>query len=396
MNMQTKSRSQAMHPFLKSAAQKLRFGRNFTIIVTLTALFMICGVMMGAARFSTQLTVRDSAAVPVQTASRAEARAMANDKSSGGDKVFFTSYSELADEQSETISYDSIKTLLLDKGYALAPEDKLEFSQSEEGREVFVDITRAFPVRLTASGVTKEIMTTASTVSALLDEAGLSYDEDDILNPAPSASLTADSAVTLQTVSYKEVTTEEAIPFTTESTPSPTLKKGEEKVAVQGEEGLMATRTMVKYMDGNNVSSEVLAQTVTKEPVAQKIYTGVATVNVNPNTAAHVDLDNSGNPVSYSKVISGKSAAYSARAGAKTASGRPAVVGHVAVDPKVIPYGTKLYIKSSDSSDVYGYAIAADTGAALLDGRIIVDLFFGSYDESCDWGIHQVDIFVLD
>ena len=50
---------------------------------------------------------------------------------------------------------------------------------------------------------------------------------------------------------------------------------------------------------------------------------------------------------------------------------------------------------STDGKHVYGYAIAADTGAALMDGRIMVDLFVDSYQSACNWGIHQVNIYVL-
>ena len=106
-------------------------------------------------------------------------------------------------------------------------------------------------------------------------------------------------------------------------------------------------------------------------------------------------LDENGNPVNYTKKIVGKGTAYSARSGAKTASGRYAIPGHVAVNPNVIPYGSKLYIKSVDGSFIYGYAIAADTGIALMDGRVTVDLFFDTYLESCLFGAKTMEIYVI-
>ena len=68
----------------------------------------------------------------------------------------------------------------------------------------------------------------------------------------------------------------------------------------------------------------------------------------------------------------------------------------VAVNPKVIPYGTRLYITSPDNRYVYGYAIAADTGTALTQGIVDVDLFFDSYQGSCQWGKKMVNIYILD
>ena len=109
----------------------------------------------------------------------------------------------------------------------------------------------------------------------------------------------------------------------------------------------------------------------------------------------YLALDENGVPTSYSNVLTGKSCAYSANPSAKTASGRQVKVGYVAVDPAIIPYGTELYIVSTDGKYVYGYAVAADTGTALLDGRILVDLFMESYDASCDWGAKHVNIYIL-
>ena len=63
---------------------------------------------------------------------------------------------------------------------------------------------------------------------------------------------------------------------------------------------------------------------------------------------------------------------------------------------ETIPYGSKLYIKSSDGSFVYGYAVAADTGIALMDGRVTVDLYFDTYLESCLFGAKTMDIYVLE
>ena len=55
--------------------------------------------------------------------------------------------------------------------------------------------------------------------------------------------------------------------------------------------------------------------------------------------------------------------------------GRYLSEGYVAVDPDIIPYGSKLYIMTKDGSWDYGYAIAADTGGAMLSGRVLVDQY---------------------
>ena len=54
-----------------------------------------------------------------------------------------------------------------------------------------------------------------------------------------------------------------------------------------------------------------------------------------------------------------------------------------------------MVVITDDGSRVYGYAIAADTGYGMMDGSIAVDVFMGSYADSCHWGAVYVDIYVL-
>ena len=67
-----------------------------------------------------------------------------------------------------------------------------------------------------------------------------------------------------------------------------------------------------------------------------------------------------------------KATGYYSKTG-KGSSGLGLGYGTVAVDPDVIPYGTKLYITSTDGKFVYGYAVATDTGIAVQKGQILVD-----------------------
>ena len=73
--------------------------------------------------------------------------------------------------------------------------------------------------------------------------------------------------------------------------------------------------------------------------------------------------------------------------GGMTAIGRPAGHGIVAVDPSVIPLGTRLYIPG------YGFAIAGDTGGAIHGNRI--DLGFNSYADAIRFGRREVTVYRL-
>jgi len=59
----------------------------------------------------------------------------------------------------------------------------------------------------------------------------------------------------------------------------------------------------------------------------------------------------------------------------------------IAVDPSVIPLGSKVYVEG------YGYATAADTGGAIKGNK--VDLFFADEEDAINWGVKQVNLKVL-
>ncbi len=74
-----------------------------------------------------------------------------------------------------------------------------------------------------------------------------------------------------------------------------------------------------------------------------------------------------------------------------TASGTVARVGAVAVDPSLIPLGSKLLIQGADGKWSYGVAVAEDTG---VKGKKI-DLFFNTYRECVNFGVRNATVYVL-
>ena len=96
-------------------------------------------------------------------------------------------------------------------------------------------------------------------------------------------------------------------------------------------------------------------------------------------------------PSRYSRELTMKASAYTAYDegnGSRTYRGSPVHKGIAAVDPTVIPLGTRLYIPG------YGYAIADDIGGAIKGNRI--DLAFESRRQALDFGIQRVTVYVID
>ncbi|MCM1328307.1 MAG: G5 domain-containing protein [Ruminococcus sp.] len=258
---------------------------------------------------------------------------------------------------------------------------------------------REYDVKISVDGKNLGIKC-AGTVSDALAAAKIDIYDDDLINIGFNEPLNANTEIIVNRVDIVEEIQIETIEYATRYKEDNNYTIGYSEVVVDGEEGEVETTLRHVYVDGELVSSAVVDEDVT-EPVDEVVLVG--TKEYNPiddfsisQIPAPMDLtlDVNGVPTSYQKVLTGKSCAYSAAPGAGTASGRTAKVGCVAVNPNVIPYGTELYIVAHDGT-VYGYAIAADTGTALMDGLILVDLFMGSYDASCDWGARQVDVYIL-
>lgn len=285
--------------------------------------------------------------------------------------------------------------VLKQSGIVLTAYDTVDFT-GFEGKLGEISITRAFPVNIRCDGKHLIQMVTGGTIADVLQAAKITLGEHDLVNlPLEHAAEENDEVVITR---QRFVTRHEEIelPYETLSIPSSLLKPGEQKVLTAGESGLRIDSYSQMFIDGNPEEEYLLGKDTIKEPVTEEILTGFASRPVSP-LEFNVPFDENGEPSQYVKVLrSQRSAGYSASPGAKTASGRSAAVGHVAVNPKVIPYGTRLFIQSSDQKFVYGYAVAADTGTALAQGIIDVDLFYASYDESVLNGIRAVDIYILE
>lgn len=114
-------------------------------------------------------------------------------------------------------------------------------------------------------------------------------------------------------------------------------------------------------------------------------------------------------PVEYKKVIEAKATAYCLckKCCGKsethpeygvTASGLKIVPGTnmkvIAVDPNVIPLGSKVYVEGLNGAVDYGYAIAADTGSAIKDLKI--DLYMETHQKAYQWGRKSVKVYVIE
>lgn len=264
-------------------------------------------------------------------------------------------------------------------------------------------------VAVTVGGETETLSVTSGTVEDLLSDMGVELSEDDVVYPALTDVIYDGMEIVVQRIEYKEETTVEAIEFGYVSEETSSMLTGTSKIKQYGIDGEKVVVSKNKYVDGELVETEIISEEVTVEPVDQikLIGTGVSRPQSGSSSGssssgssvsnkAGTFTDASGNTVSYTKKLTGSSTAYYAAEGAITATGVPVYYGGVAVNPDVIPYGSKLYIVSSDGSMVYGYATAVDTGGALMSGYVLVDVFYPTYNQCVNWGRRNVTVYVLD
>ena len=172
------------------------------------------------------------------------------------------------------------------------------------------------------------------------------------------------------------------IPFEIESRENAEMFEGDKNVIAKGEVGQKVESLKNTYVNGVLETTEVVKSEITKDPVKEVVEVGTKKGTVAPNGK------------NAKRVIVMQATAYDPTAGSKTAMGTRARVGAVAVDPRVIPLGSKLYIESMDGFASYGYATAEDTGGAIKGNRI--DLFYNSNAEANRFGRRNVRVYVLD
>ena len=278
---------------------------------------------------------------------------------------------------------DSAESSILEKsGLTLGLGD--ECILTEENGIVTANITRALPVSVHADGQTILVMMTGGTVAKALTKAGLACGQRDRLNFETTDKVFSGMLITLDRITGDQVVETVSLSYNTKKVETDELYVGETKVQQQGEKGEKKNTYEVTYVNGEESDRELISSEITKEPVDKIILVGTKVKST--------FLKSSTAPTNYKKVISMTATAYSA--GGTTASGLPAQWGVVAVDPNVIPLGTKVYVETPDGKYIYGTAVAADTGGAIKGYKI--DICVNTRKEAYAFGRRNVNVYILD
>ena len=179
------------------------------------------------------------------------------------------------------------------------------------------------------------------------------------------------------------------------------LPKGVEQVMTPGRDGELLCTAQVTYTNGVETGRKVLSRQVITNSITEVIAVGTG-LRSDGTHAGNVIIENgtitlpTGEKLTYNDTMQVRATGYThtdAGCDTITATGTTVRIGTVAVDPRYIPYGTRMFIVSNDGSYIYGISVAEDCGGAIKGDR--VDLYFPTTAECFQFGFRDCTIYFL-
>ncbi|WP_421382521.1 ubiquitin-like domain-containing protein [Bacillus salacetis] len=287
----------------------------------------------------------------------------------------------------------TVKELLADQKIEVGEHDKVNVSLDEKVTEkTKVEIAPAFPIKLVDGGNEKDAWSTSTTVADFLKQQGITLAEEDRVEPNLDSTVKANDVINVVRVEKVTDVVEEPKEFAVVTRKDSDLIKGKEEVVQAGQQGLIEKKFEVVKENGKEVSRKLISEETVKESRDKIVNVGTKVLVAQVSRGS--SSSSASSPSSGGKEFYVSSTAYTGNCNGcsgVTATGinlraNPGIKV-IAVDPSIIPLGTKVYVEG------YGYAVAADTGGAIRGNKI--DVFFSSKSDAYRWGRKQVKIKIL-
>lgn len=273
--------------------------------------------------------------------------------------------------------YSDVAGVLQENGIDLAEKDRVNPGLDTALTDgMTVEVRRAVPVQLQVGNEKYHLLSSAKTVGEVLEEEGVVLGERDQVTPGLDTRLDKETSIQVDRITTKVVEEEVPIPYRIQREADNTLFSGIVRVINNGKEGLEKKIWEIVYKNGKEAERILLASTVIEEPVDRVVRVGTMRT-----------VTRGGNTIRFSRAYDMVATAYT-YTGNRTATGVNPHVGVVAVDPSVIPMGSRLYVEG------YGYCTAMDKGRAIRGNRI--DVFLESRSQALSWGRRTVKVYLLE
>ena len=240
------------------------------------------------------------------------------------------------------------------------------------------------------------------TLGQALERLEITWNEGDTLSQALDTPVFDGLNLAISTIVEEEQIYTVAVPYETVYVDDDNMEKGKTKTKTAGVEGELLCTAKVTYINGEETAREVLTEEVVTEAVNEVIAVGTGKNLVKFTNAGIPTIGDgtitlsTGEVLTYTHAETFKATAYTSTdpgCGTKTATGTTVRVGTVAVDPRVIPYGTRMFIVTNDGAYIYGIATAEDCGGAIKGNRL--DLYFNTHSECINFGVRNCTVYFL-
>jgi uncharacterized protein YabE (DUF348 family) len=258
-----------------------------------------------------------------------------------------------------------------------------------------INIKLAVPVIVVEDDREIELMTCKETIGEALKGDPVNLGPRDRIEGAdPSDKVVKDMNIRIVRVRQEMVSQNEIVPFEVVRTENTRMVRGEERVLNEGKDGVREKVFSVTYEDKREIDRQLIKERVIYEPEKRLVEYGTS---LGYTTSR-------GESFAYKKVLNMRATAYTASfkdTGKSpghpefgiTYTGIKVKRGIIAVDPKVIPLGTRVYVEGVGDVPDYGYALAADIGSAIKGD--LIDLYMDGQDVVDRWGVKKVKVYIL-
>lgn len=276
----------------------------------------------------------------------------------------------LSDNESVELHSDAVI------GELLSVEDEPVFLAESAYSIEGADVAQMYRVDFTFyKKDTVSCLTPQRTVGELIDLLGLELDENELARVDLNGIISEDTEVNVDCVEYGTDTATVSVDYETRYVDIQTIPRGTTQVYQQGKAGTKTIEYKVTYLNGVENEREQTNEYISVSPTECIVYRGVGgTVTVG------------GKSYNYSYYIDCRSTVYTG--GGTCATGVPASENVIAVDPRVIPLGTRVYV------DGVGLRTAADTGGAIK-GNFIDIYYEPSNTRFIGYGIRNVRVYIF-
>lgn len=306
----------------------------------------------------------------------------------------------------------TVEEILDEKGIQLHPCDRvLPDRESILTQHMRIDVQKAFEVIVVDGNKLSLILTPTIPVKELLAEEGFELGPDDRIEPAGLEKAYDGAVIKIVRVDKHYVSSRSAVPYDEIAQKNPLLDRGLSRVLREGRYGLQEELVEVTTEDGVEVKKEVVGTVLLEKPLEQIVEYG-------DNTT----LEREGSVMRFDRVVIMTATAYCPGTPGSgcpldknghafctgpynsgyTATGKKAVQGlgtlgsprMVAVDPRVIPLGSLLYIEPIPGIGKIGFARAEDTGGAIKGNKI--DLCYDYHRDVAKFGLRRgIKVYIL-